>query len=1023
MLMKTKFQWILLFLILSVGAKSFAQSRDIAGQVLDEEGMPIPGVSVYIKDTSTGTVTDFDGRFEIPVTNADDILVISFVGFQTQEIVIGDQNDLIISLSSDVESLSEVVVVGYGQQKKINLTGAVSTVEFDETTENRPITDASQALSGKVAGVWVSQNSGSPGSDGSTIRIRGIGTLNNAEPLILINGVEGKLSSVNPSDIESMTVLKDAASAAIYGSRAANGVVLVTTKQGEGPARLSYNGYYGIQELGRRYDIISNSAEYMGIWNRAITNTGGDPLFPEEVIEAFENGQDKYLYPNTNYFDEVFRVAPITEHNVSLSGGNEKQNYHFSVNLMDQEGIIRETNSQRFGLNLSLNTQVKDWLEIGGTVIATRKESESPYNGISRVLYLMNNGRPFSAPYTRDGRFGASQALYLSGPEQGMPITDTRNPLPDLYNGKTLNTTNYLNASVHASLDITPSLRFRTQYNAQIDNNITDRHNQMNYAYTDSGHRTSTLDYVQTLTNHRDNTNEFYWVNFNTLTYDLNIEDKHAITALAGMQVESNEIKLTGAQKSDPPKEGLTQVDAGTSNEIASGNLTNWRMLSYFGRLNYNFQEKYLLEANLRADASSRFKTGNKWGIFPSFSAGWNVSKEAFMEDSFIDHLKVRGSWGKLGNQNINQIAGDYPYLVVIEQTNNTSYNLGGQLVPGAAVTSLVDEEISWETTESIDLGLELGFLNNRLNFEFDYYNKLTKDILVRLPIPLILGGLAAPVQNVGEMRNKGVELRTNFVSKFHEDWSYSIGANISYLDNEVVKFMENSPDQLYLIREGYSFNSLYGLDAVGVYQSDQEAAEHLPNNSYRPVAGDLKYADLNGDGKIDYQDKSVLGNTVPKYNFGINLEGSYKSWTLGVVAQGIAGVSAYTQNAWTEPLGISGGTVTTRWRDAWTETNPSTSLPAIKVNDTWNRQESSFWVTDLSYLKIKNIQLSYAFSEALMEDLNMQAASVYVNASNVHTFVSNEYEGFDPERSTFDSGGGIYPSPRIISVGLNVTF
>lgn len=1021
--MKARLRLTLLFLILSFSAKSFAQEREISGQVLDEEALPVPGVSIYIKDSSVGTTTDFDGRFVLPNASEDDVLVVSYVGFETQEIPIGEQSEFNITLSSDVQSLNEVVVVGYGQQKRVNLTGAVATVEFDEVTENRPITDASQALAGKVAGVWVSQNSGSPGDDGATIRIRGIGTLNNTAPLILINGVEGKLSSVNPNDIESMTVLKDAASSAIYGSRAANGVVLITTKQGEGPTRLSYNGYYGVQELGQKYDLISNSAEYMEIWNTAVTNSGGDPLFPQEVINAFQNGQDEFLYPNTNYFDEVFHVAPITEHNVSLSGGDEKQNFHLSFNLMDQQGIIRETSSKRFGLNLSLNSQVKDWLEVGGTAIATRKQSESPYNGISRVLYLMQNGHPFSSPYTSDGRFGATQAVYLSGPSEGQPITDTRNPFPDLYNGRTTRTTNYLNASVHATIDLAPSLRFRTQYNAQIDHEIEDRHNQLNYAYTESGRRTTPLDYVQTLTNHRYNVDEFYWVNFNTLTYDTTIDDKHAITALAGMQIESNQIKLTGAEKSDPPKEGLTQVDSGTSNEIASGNLTDWRMLSYFGRLNYNFEEKYLLEANLRADGSSRFKSGNKWGIFPSFSAGWNVSKEEFMADSFIDHLKLRGSWGKLGNQNINNIAGDYPYLLFITQSNSTSYNLGGQLVPGAAVTGLVDEDISWETTESIDIGLEMGFLNNRLNFEFDYYDKTTTDILVRLPVPLILGGVAAPVQNVGEMRNKGVELRTNFVSKFNEDWGYSIGANVSYLDNEVVKFMPNSPDQLYLIREGYSFNSLYGLDAVGVYQSDQEAAEHLPNNSYRPVAGDLKYSDLNNDGRIDYQDKKVMGNTVPKYNYGLNIEGRYKNWTLGVVAQGVGGVSAYTQNSWTEPLGISGGSVTTRWRDAWTPSNPSATLPSIKVNDTWNRQESSFWVSDLSYFKIKNIQLSYSLSEGLLDDLMMESAMVYLNASNVHTFVAKGYEGFDPERDTFDAGGGLYPTPRIFSLGLNVTF
>lgn len=1003
--------------------------QTISGRVTDlASGEPLPGVNVLAKGTTTGTVTDMDGQYRLTV--ADDItsLVFSFIGYTTEEVAIGGRSTIDVQLAPDVQSLQEVVVVGYGEQKKVNLTGAVSTLEFDKSLENRPLTNPSQALAGKVTGVWVSQNSGAPGSDGATLRVRGFGTLNDSNPLVLIDGVEGRLAELNPNDIASMTVLKDAASAAIYGSRAANGVVLVTTKGGnyESGTQLSYNGYYGLQQLGRRYDLIDNSAEYMDMWNTAVVNSGGDPLFPQEVIDGFRNGNDPYRYPNTNYFDEVFQTAPITEHNLSVRGGGESQSYYLSFNYLDQEGIIKNTSAQRYGINLNLNSKVNNWLELGGRFQGMRKITDRPYDDIGRAIYLMANGHPFSAPYTRDGRFGATQAVYLSGERAGEPIVDTRNPMPDVYNGQTQYTNNFLKAILDATVNITPDLKFKSLYSAQYNHNLQDRYNELISVYTDAGFETKTLDFPAVINLRRRNTDEFYWVFFNTLNFDKAFGEKHFVSAVAGMQSEERQIKYTTVQKSDPPKSGLHQVDAGTSNPIAEGNATQWRMMSYFGRVNYNFDERYLLEANLRADASSRFKQGNRWGIFPSFSAGWRLSEEPFMQQfDFLNNLKIRASWGRLGNQNIEDIAGNFPYLTVIAQNYGTSYNLGGQLVPGAAITSLVDENISWETSESTDIGFEVGVLNNRLNLEFDYFTRLTKDILVRLPIPQILGGVNAPVENVGEMRNNGVELAVSYLSdSYNKDWSYSIGANVSYVNNEVTKFRGgDSPDQLYLIREGVSYQSLYGFKAVGIYQSDQEAEEHMYDNAYVPEAGDIQYEDVNQDGKLNFEDKQVLGNTIPKFTYGLNFGVSYKGWNLDFVGQGVADVYAYTQNAWTAPLGISGGSVTTRWRDAWTEENRSTELPRIKVNDTWNRQESSFWMSNLSYFKIKNVQLTYNFPANWLERIGVGSAAAYLNVQNSFSIVSGDYEGFDPERNTFDSGYSPYPTPIITSLGINLQF
>ena len=1022
--------------LFAANTRVHAQTGEVTGTVTDStSGGPLPGVNVLIAGTQTGASTDAEGTFTIGGLQPGTYdLQASFVGYHTAtrsdvQVRAGEATAVNIALSSRAVQLEEVVAVGYGEQKKENLTGAVSTVDFAETIEHRPVTNASQALSGKVTGVWVSQNSGAPGSDGATLRVRGFGTLNNNNPLVLIDGVEGRLAEVNPNDIAEVTVLKDAASAAIYGSRAANGVVLVTTKQGsyDSEPQLSYDGYYGVQRLGQRYDIIENSAEFMGMWNTAVVNSGGDPVFPDEVIENFRTGGDSHRYPNTNFFDAVFQTAPITEHNLSVSGGSENYNYYLSANYLSQEGIIKQTNSNRYGINFNLNTQVNDWLEVGSTLRATRKITDRPYDDINRVMYLMSNGGyPFIPPYTSDGRFGATQAVYLTGENAGQPIVDSRNPLPDLYNGLRQYANNYIRGNLSATIDLLPGLSYNTRFSGQYNNNRQDRHNEINYVYTDGGYRNTTLDYPTQLTNYRGNNEEFYRVFYNTLNYDQSFGARHNLSAIAGTQLDALQLNTTSAQASDPPKEGLNEVSSGTSNPIATGNTTEWSLLSYFGRINYNYDERYLFEANLRADGSSRFMEGNRWGYFPSFSAGWRISEESFMQGvDFVDQLKLRASWGRLGNQNIEGIAGNYPYLITVSQNYGTSYNFGGQLVPGAAVTDIVDQDITWETTETTDIGLNLGFLDNRLSVELDYFTKKTNDILVRLPIPEVLGGLTPPVQNVGKMKNDGFEIVTSYQSGgYDEDFSYRVGVNLSYVTNEVVEFRGgDSPDQLYLIREGVSYRSLYGYNALGIYQTDEEAQEHMSNNSYVPAAGDLKYEDVNGDGRLGFQDKQVLGNTIPKYTYGLNLGATYKNVSLNVTAMGIAGVSAYTQNAWTEPLGISGGTITTRWRDAWTPENRDASLPRIRINDNWNRYQSSFWVSDLSYFKIKNVQLSYTLPGQWLGAAAVSGASLYVNVQNLPAFTSSEYEGFDPERSTFNSGGSLYPTPLMATFGVNVQF
>lgn len=1010
-----------------------AQSDQIiSGTITDNVGLPIIGANVIVKGTTNGIITDVDGNYTLHVPE-NSVILISYIGYIPVEIKVKQQKIINVQLLEDTQNIDEVVVVGYGVQKKANLTGSVSSVKYDKELENRPITNASQALSGKISGVWVSQNSGSPGSDGSTIRVRGFGTLNNTDPLVLIDGVEGRFAELNPNDIESITVLKDAASSAIYGSRAANGVVLVETKKGIGTEKitLNYNGYVGMQQLGRRYDLISNSPEYMTLWNTAIENSGGDPMFPQDVIEGFKNGNDKYRYPSTNYFDEVFRNAVTTQHNLSATIGSKISSTYVSLSYLNQDGIVKNTDSERYSLSLNNQTTINKWLKIGARTRFMRKITAEPYDGISRVIYMMANGHPFSTPYLQDGStFGGTQALYLSGPNAGLPIVDTRNPFPDLYNGQNKYTNNFAKANVFATIDFMKGLSLTTQYSGQYNNNSRDKFNQLQYCYTDLNqtNKTKPLDYPSVLNISREVNDEYYSTFFANLNFNKTFTEIHEISALLGMQTEDLVKKTMKAQKSDPPKDDLHEVSSGTSNPIADGNTYKWRMLSYFGRVNYALMGKYLFEVNLRADASSRFSKGNRWGYFPSLSAGWRLGEENFIKQlGIFDNLKLRASWGKLGNQNIGSSSNSdyFPYLTIINQNYDTSYNFGNQLAPGAAVTGLVDPNITWETTTTTDIGIDLGFLKNKLTFEADYFARTTRDIIVQLPIPALLGGLTAPFENVGEMKNKGFEVSVNWQDQaLSEGLTYSIGANLTYVDNEVTKFRGGkSPDQLYLIREGYSYKTLYGYINDGVYQSDDEASNHMANNGYTPVAGDLKYRDVNNDGRLDYQDKKEIGNTIPKFTYGINASIQWKGFDLSLLFSGVAGVNGYFKNAWTEPLGISGGSVTERWRDAWTPENKSTELPRIVVNDTWNRQESSFWTCNMSWFKMKNLQLGYSIPETIVKKMGIQNLYIYMNGTDLFTVVSDKYEGFDPERDTFSDGYGHYPIPRVYTLGLNVTF
>lgn len=999
----------------------------ISGSVTDESGQSLPGVNVVEKGTTNGTTTDVSGQFSLNVQDETSVLVFSFIGYQTLELPVGSQREFSINLTPDITSLDEVVVVGYGVQKKINLTGAISTVEFDDELNNRPITNASQALGGTASGVWVSQNSGKPGSDGAQIRVRGWGTLNNSNPLIIVDGVEGAFEQLNPNDIETISVLKDAASAAIYGSKAANGVILITTKMGKRneEMQVNINSYVGLQSLGRRYDVIHNSAEHMEITNLALANEGSSPLFPDYLISDFRNGNDPFKYPNTDWFDVLFKTAPIHEHNVSIRGGSAQTSSFLSFNHLNQEGMVPNTSSRRYGIRANLESNVKDWLKVSGRINFIRRDSKEPYvdiayGSLGRVFEMLGGAAPYIAPYTRDGRFGSVQAIN----QDGNLLYDNRNPLIDAANGSTLTGENLLTLNAGADVKFNDHLSLRTTFASNGTWNLVDKHNTSVFGYTDTGVETITKNYnregIEINRSHISSVNNNL---FSTINYTDDFAEMHHVSAIAGIQLETNKIQTLYGRRSAPPKEGLTQVDAGTSGIQGAGNMNGLRIFSYFGRVNYVLSEKYLFEVNLRADASSRFAKDNRWGVFPGFSAGWRLSDEDFIQNMGVfSNLKLRASWGQLGNQNIS---GYWPYLTVINQSNNLSYSYNGSFAPGAAVTSLVDENITWETTSTLDIGVDFGLLDDKITVEADYFQKKTEDIIVQLPIPLIMGGLTAPFQNVGEMTNNGFEFIVNYNNlKLERDQlGFNIGFNLTYIQNEVTKFNEgDSPDQLFLIREGYSYRTLYGYKTTGIYQSDNEALEHMHSNSFKPVAGNLKFEDVNNDGRLGFEDKQALGNTIPKFTFGFSPSFKYQGFDLNFLFQGLAGLNMYTQNNFTN-MSWENRVFSTRWRDAWTPENTDTDIPSVKFNNSWDNSQSSYWVQEINFVKLKNIQFGYTFPNAVSSRLGLQKIYLYANGQNVFTIVSKDYEGYDPERNTFDAGYRMYPIPRIVSFGVNLNF
>ena len=987
----------ILYLIQAVGYAQTGVPITIKGKVTEQTGGgPVPGASIKIKGQQAGTSTDATGNYSL-TTRAGDVLVFSSIGYEIQEITVTKQATINISFSPSTEGLDEVVVVGFGTQKKVNLTGAVSSISSKDLIV-RPVGQASAALQGLAAGVTVTQSSGQPGADAGNIRIRGIGTLLDANPLVLIDGVEGSINALDPNIIENVSVLKDAASASIYGSRAANGVILVTTKRAKNnQLSVNYNGYAGFQDptnLPKMVDAI----DHMVLTNLAYTNTGKAPLYSDALIQAYRgNPGNTDLYPNTDWQKEVLTGSGFMQsHFVSINGGGEKIRFLTSAGYFEQKGIIESSGFKRFTLRNNADVRFSDKLSLRVDLQLLAASSLEPGAGTSAVFHWMNR-----IPANQPVRY--SNGNWGEGWNGSNPVAFTtelggfqKNSSPSAQLNATLNYQPY--KWLKAELTAAP------RYAQSEDNNF----NRAVVTYKADGTVAYTAPALSTLTRALGHS---YYNNYRaTLTADNTFGD-HTLKVLVGASREDYRNDAFSAFRDNFVLPDYPVLNTGSSaNQQTTGSAAEWALQSFFGRINYDYKQKYLLEINGRYDGSSRFAEGHKYGFFPSVSAGWRISQESFMEPlkNVINDLKIRASWGELGNQNI----GNYPFTSSIA---SGSYTIGKQIVNIAALNTLANSGISWETTAMTDIGLDFTLLRN-LTFTGDYYSRRSRDILYTLDIPLTVG-LAAPIQNVGVVTNKGYELALSYRNNI-KDFKYDVSVNFSDVINRVVDLHGVNRSALTVSREGSSINSLFGLQAEGLFQSDAEAAAHATQFGITK-AGDIKYKDQNGDGVINDADNVIIGSTIPRYTYSASFNASYKGFSMALFFQGVGKADGFLYQQGIMPF-FNGGTVQEQHKDNWTPTNTGAAFPRLAFSETNNEKVSSFWVKDASYLRLKNLQIGYSLPARLASKLSTSSIRIFVNGQNLFT-KDNFWKGYDVEAPV--GRGDVYPQVKTYTLGLDVNF
>lgn len=994
------------------------QQKTVSGTVTDETGLPLPGVTVVVKGTTQGTVTNVDGKYSIPNIPENAVLQFSFVGMRTQEVVVGNQTSINVEMVVDAIGIEEVVAVGYGTQKKANLTGAVSTVSLPQM-EKRTVAQTSLALQGLVPGVTVTQRSGKPGGDGGIISIRGKTTIGNNDVLVLIDGVESSLNSIDPKSIESISVLKDAASAAIYGNRAANGVILITTKRAEAnKAFVTYNGYVakGVPTNVPKYVGAVDFMKYISIAKRAV---GMTPEYSEEYIKEYEAGVAKNdpNYPDVDWFDATAtNNGLITNHFITISQGTSKIKSLTQVGYLSQNGITENTSFKRYNLRSNTDFTISSKLAITSDIAlvsTTAKEPSKLGSGYNFVGRIPSN----QAAYLADGRYGPGWqgvnpvAYYKDGgivtnvaPSGIMNFTATFKPIE--------------NFELQGQYALNYWEGFNTNWNKLVQLYLNDGTNdpqtQAKSSLTETTNRS-----LRNMLNGR-------------ATFSKAFLDVHNVKLMAGYQQETFWNKWHRGYREVYPFTDYPVLNAGgEENQKSSGSASDYALQAVFGRLNYDYNGKYLFEANLRYDGSSRFEEDYRWGVFPSVSAGWRVSEEAFWSNlkDVINNFKIRASWGQLGNQ--NTLSGYYPSQSTINL--GTNYIFDKNITSGAAITTMANSKISWETTTMSNIAVEFN-LFRKFDITADYFYRVTDDILLNLDIPLIIG-LSAPSQNAGKLENRGWEVGSTFNDRFG-DFNFNATFNISDVKNKILDLKGIDETGLTVNREGYPMGSIYGYEADGYivpedYNKDGEYLGATQIGNFGP--GDIKYKDqltidTNGDGIpdaadgiINTSDKVVIGSTIPRYTFGLNLYGEFKGFDISLLFQGVGKADGYV---WGHSIGsfYEGGSMPEIGKDYWTPENRNATFPRLAFNNSNNQQASSFWLKDAAYLRLKNLQLGYTIPINAISKIGISNLRLYVSADNVFT-ISKFWKYFDVEAPILSGYGNFYPIMRTTTIGIDLSF
>lgn len=1007
------------------------QNLKVSGVVTDEAGEPLIGVSVLVKGTTLGNITDLNGRFSLDVPEGS-ILEISYIGYKTQSIK-AQIEPMNIVLKEDAQKLDEVVVVGFGTQKKVNLTGSVSAVTGDDISK-RPVANAAILLQGQIPGLRVNQGLGQPGGEGTSFRIRGQGTFSSAgsDPLILINGVPGSMTNLDPSVIESVSVLKDAASAAIYGARAANGVILVTTKQGAvgDKVHISYHGNVGLHTPTKLYDRVTNSVEYMELANLAWKNSGTGKQYTQDQINLYRNNVGDPQYPNFDWQDYMFRTAVVQTHNLSMAGSTEKTTYNVALNFVDQPGTMRGFKYRKYNATIDLTARITNFIKVGTYANLMYGETEQPRQGQNDAFLSTLSQAPTYMPWLPDDGTGirrwTSSAYSFESHNKNMPAIIGDNAMKRDNNFD-------INAQLWLEINLAKGLTWYTKGAARLQSNKSkDWRGSTTYTYDyHTGERSSELDKGGLGLSVGDG-RRFYTNLYSYLKYDLSLVDNaHNFSLMVGYNQESEKYETLNAYRKDFAFDLPVLNAGGTADWSNSGGEEEWAIQSLFGRFNYDFKERYLFEANMRYDGTSRISDENRWGVFPSFSVAWRATEEEFIKNlnlNWLNNFKLRGSWGQLGNQNI----GLYPYQAMISGVDDYPFTKTSDgVIIGYQQTAYANRNIKWETTTITDIGFDLQVFDG-LSVTFDWYKKTTDDILRSSQVSSLLG-LSAPTVNNGSVENKGIEVALNYANMVKggtfRGFRYNAGVYFDCSRNKLTEFGAEEIGSYSIKREGLPYDEYYMLECIGVFadQAEINASPKQFNDNTQP--GDLKYKDISGpdgkpDGVIDNYDRRTFSGRFPGFEYGINASATWKGFDLSLIGQGVADKKYYTTDWGVQPFMQGSSPNKDYIKHMWTEENPyGAKHPKLYWQDMGggkNTRPNSYYLKDASFFRLKNLTLGYTLPRVWTEKANISKVRIYFSGDNLLTLTP--YKGLDPERNG-DGRDAIYPQNRIYSFGLNVEF